>query len=294
MIRQKPFSSSCHVVCLLTAALLITQQANGAPDIPIPPVTNTDPSSVPATSNPALPVHEGLNRILDDGTIIEWSPSPNYDARNADLVILHHTATATTDKALHLLKQQNPAVSAHYLITKEGKILQLVREQDRAWHAGESQWHGRQNLNASTIGIELVNTGQEPFPDAQIQALLVLLQEIRLRNTTLHRTSFIGHADIAPTRKNDPSEYFPWATLAEYGFGLWYDRNALPAPPPDFNPVTALRELGYDTRNLPKAIEAFKRHYIQTSVDAVMTTYDKSVLYSLVLQLRELHSQGLE
>ena len=96
--------------------------------------------------------------------------------------------------------------------------------------------------------------------------------------------NFIGHSDIAPSRKNDPSKYFPWDKLASAGFGYWYDINNLPTPPADFNTTMALRIIGYNVSNIGSAIQAFKLHYIQKDMNTTLNEYDKKVLYAIYLQ----------
>lgn len=190
-----------------------------------------------------------------------WSASPNHDARQAQLIVLHHTQMDSFDEALRALKSANAGgrVSAHYLIAEDGRIVQLVDERRRAWHAGVGRWSGLSDLNDASIGIELDNDGVEPFAEAQIDALLRLLDDLCTR-LAIPRTAVIAHADLAPTRKADPSAHFPWARLAVAGFGEWPRDDAPPAPD-GFDPVLALALLGYDTRDLPAALAAFRRRF---------------------------------
>ena len=190
-----------------------------------------------------------------------WSPSPNHDARQAQLIVLHHTQMDSFDEALATLKSANDhgRVSAHYLIAEDGRIVQLVDERARAWHAGAGRWGVLSDLNDASIGIELDNDGSEPFAEAQIDALIRLLDDLCTR-LALPRTAVIAHADLAPTRKADPSAQFPWARLAAAGFGEWPRAEAPPAPE-GFDPVLALALLGYDTSNLPAALAAFRRRF---------------------------------
>lgn len=190
-----------------------------------------------------------------------WSPSPNRDARQAQLIVLHHTQMASFEAALATLKSANDRgkVSAHYLIVDDGRIVQLVDERERAWHAGAGSWRGFTDLNDASLGIELDNDGVEPFSAAQIDALLRLLDDLctRLR---IPRDAVIAHADLAPTRKADPSAAFPWWRLAEAGFGEWPRADA-PAAPPDFDPIAGLAAFGYDVRDPSAAIAAFRRRF---------------------------------
>jgi N-acetylmuramoyl-L-alanine amidase len=190
---------------------------------------------------------------------IDWQPSPNFDARRANLVVIHHTSDATVEEALHTLITPERKVSAHYLISRDGSIIQLVEESACAWHAGQSWWNGQTDINSASIGIELDNTGSEPFPDLQIDALLGLLAGIKQRHN-IPTANFIGHADVAPGRKDDPSDFFPWARLAQRGFGLWCTP-PYPAAPANFDPSLALTALGYDPRKAEASRQAFRLHF---------------------------------
>src|SRR6202789_4312179 len=187
------------------------------------------------------------------------APSPNYDARAAppDMVVVHYTGMPTGDEALARLRDPAAKVSAHYLIEEDGRAFALVPEARRAWHAGVSFWKGERNLNGVSIGVELVNPGHDlgyrPFPDAQIAPLVELLAGIRER-WDVSDARIVGHSDVAPDRKIDPGELFPWKRLAEAGFGLWVE----PAPAPGarlkigeestavFALQAGLTRLGYD------------------------------------------------
>jgi N-acetylmuramoyl-L-alanine amidase len=211
-----------------------------------------------------------------------WRPSPNVEARRANYVILHHTSNDTLEYALAVLTSPVSQVSSHYLVGRDGKVLQLVDENLRAWHAGESWWGGQTDMNSASIGIELDNTGFEPFPAIQIDALLALLADIQTRHN-IPRANFIGHADIAPARKTDPSTLFPWRQLATAGFGLWCDP-PYAAPPEDFNPRLALAALGYDPRRPEAAIAAFKLHFSPDETRTEMTETEQAKLYCLLRQ----------
>ena len=170
-----------------------------------------------------------------------WQGSPNFNERKPNFVIIHHTSDDTVDQALRTLANPARSVSAHYLIGRDGTIIQLVDERARAWHVGESKWGADTDLNSASLGIELDNNGNEPFADPQISALLRLLADIKERYH-IPAANFLGHADVAPKRKTDPSRYFPWKALADHGFGLWCDP-PFAEPPLAFDATAALSAL---------------------------------------------------
>jgi N-acetylmuramoyl-L-alanine amidase len=203
-------------------------------------------------------------------------PSPNFDARpdagSIDMLILHYTGMNTAEEALMRLCDPAAKVSAHYLIEEDGMVWRLVDEAARAWHAGVSSWRGRSDINAASIGIELVNPGHEfgyrPFPVAQMAALEELARDIVARHAILSRC-VLGHSDIAPQRKQDPGELFDWPRMAHAGIGLWPDFGASVQPLETIAETQhALASIGYacptsgalddETR---AAIAAFQRHY---------------------------------
>ncbi len=219
---------------------------------------------------------------------VEWQPSPNFDERWPNWVILHHTSDDSVDEALRTLTDPARAVSAHYLIARDGKIIQLVDERHRAWHAGVSQWGGNTDINSASIGIELDNNGAEPFPEAEIAALLTLLHDLSVRYQ-IPPANYLGHADIAPRRKTDPSRYFPWQRLAEEGYGLWCKNPAFDVPP-GFEAKLALAALGYDTRNLDAAILAFKLHFLPDDIQTIVSERDLRLLNCLLQQKLDLRN----
>ena len=218
------------------------------------------------------------------GVPVERRASPNFDERRPNFVILHHTSDASAEESLRVLTDPARGVSSHYLIGRDGRIFDLVDEKARAWHAGESYWGGQRDLNSASIGIELDNNGREPFADAQIDALLALLAEIKARYN-IPSANFLGHGDIAPGRKVDPSRYFPWKRLAERGFGAWCEA-PYPAVPPGIDDALLLQALGYSVWNIDAAVAAFKRHFTPDDASPQMTEKDRSLLYCLVLQNR--------
>lgn len=215
---------------------------------------------------------------------LEWVPSPNFDERRPQFVIIHHTSDDTAEQALRTLTDPLRQVSAHYLVGRDGKVWQLVDERERAWHAGDSKWGSDTDINSASIGIELDNDGEEPFADAQITALLALLADIEERYH-IPQANFLGHADVAPRRKVDPSRFFPWRTLAEHGFGLWCDPPYVPAAQP-FDTVGELQALGYDVSDPRAAAIAFNRHYAGTEEDAEIGSERQALLQCLVEKAR--------
>lgn len=172
-------------------------------------------------------------------------PSPNHDERTLpiSLLVLHYTGMESGEAALERLTDADAKVSAHYLVEEDGRVLQLVEEDRRAWHAGVGEWNGITNVNSASIGIEIVNGGHNvpnddgslpEFPDAQIDAVIALSKGILSRHAIAPR-GVIGHSDLAPARKDDPGEAFPWSRLAGEGIGVWPgegngDRRILFAP----------------------------------------------------------------
>lgn len=209
-----------------------------------------------------------------------WVPSKNYDERRANLIVLHFTEEDSVEQSLHTLRTRNSKgpVSAHYLLGRDGHIYQLVADRDRAWQAGAGSWGTITELNSASIGIEIDNDGQSPFPPQQIDSLLVLLDDLckRLR---IPRQSIIGHQDLAPTRKPDPGPLFPWKRLAEAGFGRWPD-NTDETPPPNFDPWLALRLVGYSLDDRAATVRAYRNHFRGDSATE-LDEQDSRILYAL-------------
>lgn len=215
---------------------------------------------------------------------VETRPSPNFSERRPNYVIIHHTTSNTVEQAVATLTSRAREVSAHYLIGRDGRIVYLVDELKRAWHAGDSYWGGNRDLNSSSIGIELDNNGDEPFADAQIDALVALLADLA-RRWNIPAANVLGHGDVAPGRKVDPSAFFPWRRLAAAGFGLWCE----PPYPPD--PAAAddallLAALGYEVTRLSAAIAAFKRHWTPEDGSAEALSAEQRGLVQCLLRVR--------
>lgn len=216
-----------------------------------------------------------------------WVPSANHNTRQAILIVLHGTEQDSVEESLLTLRTRNSGgrVSAHYLVGRDGALYQLVADQHRAWHAGGGRWGTITDVNSASIGIELDNNGVDPFPAAQMAALIRLLDDLCAR-LDIPRTQVIAHADMAPTRKRDPGRLFPWKQLAEAGLGRWPDA-AAPAAPADFDAMQALRLLGYPLDDTAAAIRAFHRHFRGIDSDAgELDAEDARILFSLTGSLR--------
>jgi len=195
-------------------------------------------------------------------------PSPNHDERGdavVDMLVLHYTGMQAAEAALERLCDPAAKVSAHYTVDEAGRTYAHVPEARRAWHAGASFWAGVTDVNARSIGIELVNPGHEfgyrAFPEAQIAALVTLCHGILSRHP-IPAARVLGHSDVAPARKEDPGELFPWAMLAKEGIGLWPDWIAS-----DLGPQV-LSRYGYDPdAPLDTVITAFQRHFRPEKLD---------------------------
>ncbi|MFT3902956.1 MAG: N-acetylmuramoyl-L-alanine amidase [Niabella sp.] len=210
----------------------------------------------------------------------DWYTTVNFNIRKPNYVILHHTAQTSAEQTLFTFSISRTNVSAHYVIGRDGQVYQMLNDYLRAWHSGSSKWGSITDMNSCSLGIEIDNSGTEPFSDAQINALIKLLGYLK-KQYDIPQANFIAHSDIAPTRKNDPSQYFPWKKLADAGFGYWYDSSNLAEPPADFNTFMAMRVIGYDVSNQSAAIKAFKLHYIQNDLTPTLTDFDKKVLYNI-------------
>jgi N-acetylmuramoyl-L-alanine amidase len=218
-------------------------------------------------------------------------PSPNFDARPAggavDILIMHYTGMVSAKAALDRLCDPEARVSSHYTVDEEGTVYGHVPEDKRAFHAGVSYWAGATDINARSIGIEIVNPGHEfgyrAFPEAQIAAVIRLSKEILARHP-IPSPRVIGHSDVAPARKTDPGELFPWERLAGEGIGLWPSRTdgALTIP---FD--AALRAYGYGIApdghaTLEQTIVAFQRHFRPARIDGIADAECAGILAGLL------------
>jgi N-acetylmuramoyl-L-alanine amidase len=209
----------------------------------------------------------------------EFVGTVNFNLRKPNYVIIHFTAQDSLAQTLHTFTVVPTQVSAHYVVGRDGKVVHMLNDYLRAWHAGVSRWGSISDMNSCSIGIEIDNNGNEPFTGPQIRSLLALLSYLK-KTYHIPATNFIGHEDIAPVRKPDPGPYFPWKILAQHGFGYWSD-DVLELAPDNFDYTTALRLIGYDTRNITAAIVAFKRHFVQTDINPQLTQLDLNVLYNV-------------
>ncbi|WP_347717424.1 N-acetylmuramoyl-L-alanine amidase [Sphingomonas sp.] len=217
------------------------------------------------------------------------TPSPNFDERSlpVSMIVLHYTGMPDAASAIQRLTSPEAKVSCHYLIAEDGQVIRMVTEEKRAWHAGASSWRGVTDVNSASVGIEIVNPGHEfgyrPFPDEQVAALIPLVSAIKDRHG-VGRGNVVGHSDIAPARKTDPGELFPWEALARR-------RLALPSPTrnlmdpfwTDAGFILALERFGYDVTEQKKAVIAFQRRFRSDQIDGIIDGECRAKLLSLLL-----------
>jgi N-acetylmuramoyl-L-alanine amidase len=217
------------------------------------------------------------------------TPSPNFDERESgiSILVLHYTGMVDAASAIARLSDPEAKVSCHYLVAEDGQIVRMVAEDKRAWHAGKSHWRGVDNLNSSSIGIEIVNPGHElgyrPFPEAQIEALLPLVSSIVSRYG-ITRGNVVGHSDIAPARKQDPGELFPWHRLAKLRLALPRPTKNLMDPHwSDAGFLLALERFGYDVTDSLAATVAFQRRFRPELIDGTIDGECRAILLALLL-----------
>jgi N-acetylmuramoyl-L-alanine amidase len=226
---------------------------------------------------------------MDPELVHHELPSPNWDERAlpVSMVVLHYTEMER-EAALRRMCDPSAKVSAHYFVSEAGEVVRLVDEDKRAWHAGASYWRGHRDVNSASIGIELDNPGHangyRAFAEAQIDALLPLLADITRRHD-IPRANVVGHSDVAPARKIDPGELFPWDRLAAC-------RLCLPRPeklelgdpfPNDGSFYLALERCGYDVTAGRKAVEAFQRRWRPERIDGEIDGEVRAILFQLLL-----------
>jgi N-acetylmuramoyl-L-alanine amidase len=235
----------------------------------------------------------------------EWRTSSNFgprrDGSRPDIILLHYTGMATGKAAEDWLCDPKSEVSAHYIVHEDGRIVQMVREEERAWHAGQGIWKGKSDINSRSIGIEIVNEGHEgglpAFPDRQIEAVIALCCDIAARHVILPER-VLGHSDVAPGRKVDPGERFPWAELAAAGIGHFVE----PSPPGrghEMSPgqegaqVREIQELlafygygvevhGHYDPMTREVVAAFQRHFRPARVDGIADPSTRDTLERLI------------
>ena len=225
---------------------------------------------------------------MDDLPITDL-PSPNHDERGSpvSMIVLHYTGMESAEAAVARLRDPEAKVSAHYVVHEDGGVCRLVEEGRRAWHAGASHWRGVTDVNSASIGIEMVNPGHDfgyrDFPSLQVDALIRLVADVKDRHA-ITRGNVVGHSDIAPTRKRDPGELFPWARLARL-------RLALPRPTrnlmdPNWTGagfLLALERFGYDVTDPMAATMAFQRRFRPELIDGEVDAECRMILLALLL-----------
>ena len=218
--------------------------------------------------------------VKDSFSTAAWVGTTNFNLRKPNFVIIHHTAQNSCEQTLKTFTTPRSQVSAHYVICKDGTIHHMLNDYLRAWQGGIGKWGNTTDINSSSIGIEIDNNGTEVFTDEQISKLLLLLSGLK-KTYGIPTANFIGHSDMAPTRKVDPNVNFPWKTLADHGFGLWWSDTTGVELPPSFDHIQALRIIGYDVKDSIAVIKAFKRKYLQQDKNDILTGADKKVLFTL-------------
>lgn len=210
----------------------------------------------------------------------KWVGTTNLSMRKPNFVIIHHTAQNTCDQTLRTFTLPRTAVSAHYVICRDGTVFHMLNDLLRAHHAGVGKWGGVSDMNSSSIGIEIDNNGSEPITEQQMNSLIQVLDRLK-KAYNIPQANFIGHMDWAPGRKVDPSRYFSWKMLAEKGFGYWYDTTNVSVPV-DFNALQALRVIGYNINKPETAIQSYKIHFVPQDTTKVIGDADKKILFDLV------------
>jgi N-acetylmuramoyl-L-alanine amidase len=241
----------------------------------------------------------------DSPLVARVLPSPNFGERcgyaRPDLIVLHYTGMPTAESALALLTDPGGEVSCHYFVWENGEIAQLVPERMRAWHAGIGRWGGVSDLNSASIGVEIVNPGHDgglpAFPQAQIDATIALVRNIAARRA-IRPERVLAHSDLAPARKRDPGERFPWDALARAGVGHWVEPAPIAdgprlGPSQEGPPVRALQAMlalyGYGVEltgvydePTRAVVAAFQRHFRPARVDGEADASTVATLRALI------------
>lgn len=204
----------------------------------------------------------------------------NFSLRKPNYVIIHHTAQDSCTQTLRTFTLSRTQVSAHYVICRDGMVFHMLNDYMRAHHAGISRWGNNSDINSSSIGIEIDNNGKEPFSFTQMNSLLELLGRLKAAYN-IPTANFIGHADVAPGRKVDPSRLFSWKALADSGYGFWYDTTTTIVPA-DFNAMQALRIIGYNIKDTGIAIQSYKIHFVPQDSTRIIGDTDRKILYELM------------
>ncbi|MGA7267995.1 MAG: N-acetylmuramoyl-L-alanine amidase [Aestuariivirga sp.] len=225
--------------------------------------------------------------------ILSPNIGPRRDGRAVDMLLLHYTGMASAARAIAWLCNPRAEVSCHYLVDEQGRITQMVGEEMRAWHAGQSQWRGERDTNSRSIGIEIQNTGDQPYPDRQMSAVIALCRDILSRHD-IPPHHVLAHSDVAPARKSDPGELFDWERLFRNGIGHWVEPEPLEqrarlGPGDAGEAVMRLQAIlagygygiavtgSYDHDTL-LVVKAFQRHFRPARVDGLA---DRSTLETL-------------
>jgi len=215
--------------------------------------------------------------------------SPNFDERLADvsIIVLHYTGMPDSSSAIDWLANPESKVSAHYVVSEDGQVTRMVPEDKRAWHAGKSHWRGVTDINSASVGIEIVNPGHEfgyrPFPPEQVSAVVALVADITRRHGVT-RGNVVGHSDIAPSRKQDPGELFPWIELASRRLALPRPGKKLVDPLwSDAGFLLALERFGYDVTDPLAATVAFQRRFRPELIDGTVDGESRAILLALLL-----------
>jgi N-acetylmuramoyl-L-alanine amidase len=218
-----------------------------------------------------------------------WTPSPNFGERTLpiNMLVLHYTGMQSGAAAIDWLANPASKVSAHYVVDEDGQVVYMVREEQRAQHAGLSYWRGITDCNSASIGIEIVNPGHEfgyrPFPEAQMDSVTRLVAEL-VKTYNIQPRNVVAHSDVAPARKEDPGELFDWGRLARLGFAVPRPTEKLVDPGwTDAAFLLALERYGYGVAERRAAVVAFQRRFRQENIDGVIDGECRAILWSLLL-----------